>query len=345
MKKHLAILLAIITIITIAACGKNETQTPVQTTAPTPQKTPVANVKTFKIGVSIYQYKDAFMSNYRDEIENYFKMCETDTEKYNVTFKDAQNDAALQANQIQEFINQGMDVVILNPVEPSTAEQLVKQLDDATIPLVIINREPSADAITSYPTVCYVGADARQSGFYQSEIIYNQPNHGDINGDGVVSYIVIEGDTENRDSKYRTEYCVKTLTDEGIQVKCLYNEIGNWDRNEGQRICETALKKYGTKIDVVFSNNDMMAMGASDAIKKAGRTVGKDIYLVGVDMLEETIEMIKNGEMTGTVYNDYIGQSHTAVDLAIDLIHNRQIMDFYWVDYIKCDRATVDTYF
>ena len=77
-----------------------------------------------------------------------------------------------------------------------------------------------------------------------------------------------------------------------------------------------------------------MALGAAAAITAAGRTVGKDIYLLGVDALDECVEMVKNGEMTGTVLNDHIGQSHTAVDAAVKALNGEAIEDYYWVDYV-----------
>ena len=91
---------------------------------------------------------------------------------------------------------------------------------------------------------------------------------------------------------------------------------------------------YGNKIEVVFCNNDAMALGAAAAITAAGRTVGKDIYLVGVDALAECQEMVQKGEMTGTVLNDHIAQSHAAVDVAIDLLNGKEIKNYYWIDYV-----------
>ena len=84
----------------------------------------------------------------------------------------------------------------------------------------------------------------------------------------------------------------------------------------------------------MFCNNDAMAIGAAAAIQAAGRTVGKDIYLVGVDALEECQEMVKNGTMTGTVLNDHIGQSHKAVDVTVMLLKGEKIDNYYWVDYV-----------
>jgi methyl-galactoside transport system substrate-binding protein len=291
------------------------------------------------------------MTLYRNEIEAYFKTLETDDVKYEVTMADGKNDMAEQTNQVRNFITQGMDVIILNLVQTSSADAVIDEIVAAGIPLVLINREPLAydaegntideayEGILNNAQVCYVGADARQSGTYQGEMIAALDNKGDINGDGKVSYIMIEGDPENIDAQYRTEFSVKALTDAGIEVECLDDQVGNWDQTKGQELCANALSKYGDKIEVVFCNNDGMALGAETAIEAAGRKVGEDIYLVGVDALPEAIDLIKEGNMTGTVLNDHIGQSHAAVDVAVKLLNGEAIANYYWVNYVKIDKA------
>ena len=313
-----------------------------------------AEAKTYKVGVSIYQFPDNFMTLYRHEIEAYFKTLETDEVKYDITITDGKNDMAEQTNQVRTFITQGMDLIILNLVQTSSADAVIDEIVAAGIPLVLINREPLAydadgktldeqyEGILNNPQVCYVGADARQSGTYQGEMIAALENKGDLNGDGKVSYIMIEGDPENIDAQYRTEFSVKALTDAGIEVECLDDQVGNWDQTKGQELCANALSKYGDKIEVVFCNNDGMALGAETAIEAAGRKVGEDIYLVGVDALPEAIDLIKEGNMTGTVLNDHIGQSHAAVDVAVQLLNGEEINNYYWVNYVKVDKAYAD---
>ena len=310
-----------------------------------------AEAKTYKVGISIYQYTDNFMTLYRNEIEAYFKTLETDDVKYELYFADAKNDMAEQTNQMNNFVTQGMDVIILNPVQTSSADILIDIAVQNDIPLVLINREPLAydadgntldeayEGILNNPKVCYVGADARQSGTYQGELILATANQGDINGDGVISYIMIQGDPENIDAQYRTEFSVKALTDAGKTVECLDSQVGNWDQTKGQELCANALTVYGYDVEVVFCNNDGMAMGALTAIQTAGRVIGEDIYLVGVDALPEAVEAIKQGDMTGTVLNDHIGQSHTAVDVAVKLLNGEEIDNYYWVNYVKVDQA------
>lgn len=332
MKKLISLLLVLALALTLVACGGSSK--------------PASSVKTYNVGVAIYQYNDNFMTLYRQEIENYFKTLETDTVKYKITMVDGKNDMGEQTNQIESFITQKMDVIICNLVQTSSAEVIIDKVVAADIPLVLINREPLGDngdesypGILNNPKVCYVGADARQSGTYQGEIVLALDNKGDINGDGVVSYVMVVGDPENPDAQYRTEYSIKALTDAGVQVKELTKQVGNWDQTKGQEIAASALTQFGNDVEVIFCNNDGMALGAAAAISAAGRTVGKDIYLLGVDALDECQEMVKNGTMTGTVLNDHIGQSHTAVDVAVKALKGEAMDNYYWVDYLKVDKS------
>ena len=333
MKKALEIILVLVMTLVLAACSSSGNNTSPDTSG---------KAKTYKVGVAIYQFDDNFMTLYRNELQSYFKSLETDTVKYDITVVDGKNDMAEQNNQIDNFITQGMDAIILNLVQTSSADAAINKIVDAGIPLILINREPLGDngdesykGILDNAKVCYVGADARQSGTYQGEIIRDLPDHGDVNGDGTVSYIMIEGDPENVDAQYRTEFSIKALKDAGLTALCLDDQIGNWAQAKGQELCANAIAKYGDKVEVVFCNNDAMALGAYTAIVAAGRTVGTDIYLVGVDALEECQQMVQAGTMTGTVLNDHIGQSHKAVDVTIQALNGQAIENYYWVDYVK----------
>ena len=349
MKKLISLLLVLAMALTLVACGAKE-EAPAATEAPAaaPEaapEAPAAEVTTYDVGVAIYQYNDNFMTLYRQEIEAYFKTLETDTVKYNITMVDSKNDMGEQTNQIDTFITQKMDVIICNLVQTSSAEVIIDKVVAADIPLILINREPLGETDESYPgiinneKVCYVGADARQSGTYQGEIVLALDNKGDINGDGVVKYVMVIGDPENPDAQYRTEFSIKALTDAGVAVEALVENVGNWDQTKGQEITAAALAQFGDEVEVVFCNNDGMALGAAAAIEAAGRTVGEDIYLLGVDALDECQEMVKAGTMTGTVLNDHIGQSHTAVDAAVAALNGEALQNYYWVDYVKVDAA------
>lgn len=291
-----------------------------------------------KVGISIYQFADNFMTLYRNELQNYL-VNELGLKAENISIMDGKNDQSEQMNQIRNFVTQGFDVMIVNLVQASSEPDVTNICNEAGIPVVYINREPDAAEEERWESeglnATYVGCDARQSGTYQGEEILETANKGDINGDGKVSYIMIQGDPENVDAQYRTEFSVKALTDAGVEVEELLKQRGDWDQAKAQQIAQDALNQYGDKIEVIFCNNDAMALGALQAIEAAGRTVNKDIYLVGVDALVEVVENVMNDKMTGTVFNDYFGQAHKAADVALDFVNGKDVDNVYMVDYVK----------
>ena len=290
-----------------------------------------------EVGVAIYKFDDNFMTLYREELQRYFEEdLSQDGVRYHVTLVDGKGDQAEQTNQIDNFIANQVDVLICNLVQASSASTVVEKCRAANIPVVFINREPAQEDLELWPgRTAYVGADARQSGTFQGEIIADTPNQGDWNGNGTVDYVMIMGDPENVDAQYRTEYSVKALEDAGLTPRKLFEQRGDWDQAKGQELAQNALTQFGDQVDVIFCNNDAMALGAAQAISAAGRTVGRDIYLVGVDALEECQEMVQAGTMTGTVLNDHVSQAHTAAEVAIRAVNGEDLEPYYWVDYVK----------
>ena len=343
MKKTFALLLAAVMMLALlTACGGGgdkpaDTTPPADTSAPADTGSDAAEPEEpaagGNIGVCIYKFDDAFMTTYRNALQEILE-----GKGYQVTVVDGNNDQAKQNEQINTFITQGVDALIINPVMTSAADTIIATVKSAGIPTVLINREPTADQMAAYDKLVYVGCDAAQSGTFQGELILDTPNKGDINGDGKVSYIMIQGDPENIDAQLRTEYSVKALTDAGVEVEQLNLTRGDWDREKGQTICANDLAQFGDKIEVVFCNNDDMAIGALQAIQSAGRKVNEDIYLVGVDALDAALNEVSNGNMTGTVLNDANGQAAGAVAEMEKLLGGATYASgeqSVYVDYVK----------
>ncbi|UUX33446.1 galactose ABC transporter substrate-binding protein [Fundicoccus culcitae] len=297
--------------------------------------------QTFEIGVAIYQYNDNFMTLYREELGNYFtELGEADGNTYNVDFQDGQNNQATQTEQLNNFIAQGKDLIIANLVDPTGAEQIILSAQSADIPVIFINREPDISTMELWPgKTTYVGVDARQSGVFQGEIIADLDNHGDLNGDGVVSYLMIMGDAGNVDAEQRTQYSIETLEQTIPTASLGEHQRGNWDQARGQEIAANALSQYGEDLEVIFSNNDGMALGAVQAIDGAGRVINEDIYIVGVDALPEVVELITAGNFTGTVLNDHFNQARTAAEVAVRLLNGEEVAPYFWHDYVKVTSA------
>ena len=327
---------------TAATEAATEAAKEAETTAAAVAEAAGADMADKKVGISIYKFDDNFMTLYRTELERYL-VEDLGFKKENITIQDGKGDQAEQTNQIQNFIASGVDVMILNLVQASSAPQVTDMCKDANIPVVYINREPDVAEEERWASeginATYVGADARQSGTFQGEEIVETANKGDINGDGKVSYIMVQGDPENVDAQYRTEFSVKALTDAGLEVEELLLQRGDWDQAKGQQIVQDALTQFGDKIEVVFCNNDAMALGALQAIDAAGRKVNEDIYLVGVDALTEAVQNVVDGKMTGTVFNDHFSQAQTAADVAVKFLSGEKVDPVNMVDYVKVTGA------
>ena len=328
----------------LTACGGSSSSTAASSTAASSAASSAAASEaatgSANVGVCIYQFADNFMTLYRTDLEEYLK-----DKGYAVTIVDGKNDQNTQTEQINTFLQQGVDVLIINPVQTTSAQTIVDTVSPSGTPIVFINRQPEDSVLDSYKgKCCYVGADARQSGTYQGELILATDTQGDINGDGKITYIMCKGDPENIDAQYRTEYSIKALTDAGKEVECLYEYLDNWDQTTAQQDVANALSQYGDKIEVVFCNNDAMALGALQSIQQANRTVGKDIYLVGVDALAEAVQDVLDGNMTGTVLNDDVGQATAAAEATKLYVEGSKVEQYYWVDYVKVTKDNASEY-
>ena len=290
----------------LTACGGSSSSTAASSTAASSAAaSSEAATGSANVGVCIYQFADNFMTLYRTDLEEYLK-----DKGYAVTIVDGKNDQNTQTEQINTFLQQGVDVLIINPVQTTSAQTIVDTIKPSETPIVFINREPE-------------------------KAVLETETQGDINGDGKITYIMCKGDPENIDAQYRTEYSIKALTDAGKEVECLYEYLDNWDQTTAQQDVANALAQYGEKIEVVFCNNDAMALGALQSIEQAGRTVGKDIYLVGVDALKEAVQNVVDGKMTGTVLNDDVGQATAAAEATQLFVEGKDVEEYYWVDYVK----------
>ncbi len=295
----------------------------------------VSEVTGPRIGISIYRYDDTFMKLYRSELKQYLE----ETYHAEVIMRNAGGNQQEQNRQVRQFILNGCTGIIVNPVESLTSGSIADACSRAGIPLVFINREPPEWERKRWPgnhmSVSCIGTDSRQAGTYQGEIILETPDKGDLNGDGVVSYIMLKGEKGNEDSRYRAEYSIKALEDGGMKTEELFSGNGDWNQERGKKLAKAALAAYGNRIEVIFCGNDAMVNGALEAVSEAGLVPGQDVCLVGVDALQDTVKYIKEGKITGTVLNDHEGQSRTAADTLMKMIDGEDVDIRYLVDYIK----------
>lgn len=286
----------------------------------------------YEIGIGIYDQNVYYMQLVRDELIHYFEELSAENGKtYNLDFQDGTNNQSTQRDQILAFIEEDKDLIIANLVEPSRAQSLTLRAQEADIPLIYLNREPEPEAMGMWPgKVTYIGADGREAGILQGEIIAGLDNHGDLNDDGKVNYIMIMGDSRSRATQQRTLYSIRRL-EEDISTEILGSpERGDWNERLAQEITVNALIQYGTQLEVIFTNNDAMALGAMSAIEGAGRVVNEDIYIVSVDAIPEVVELLGEGKFTGTVLHDHRNLAITTVEVADLMLAGQAVETYYW---------------
>lgn len=283
-----------------------------------------------KVGICVYDLEDTTVADYAGQLEAGLA-----AKGFAVRIADAKNDQTLQNEQISAFVEEDYDALIISPVMVSAAGEMVQRLQDADIPAVLIRREPAGEVLEQWDRLSYVGCDPAQPGALQAELILELPNKGDVNDDGVVSYVLLQGAADRIDTGLRSEAPITAFTDAAVTISSLATLSGEGDRSTAAAAMTKALSELGKDIEVVLCNNDTMALGALDAIIDGGRTVGEDIYLVGIDGTREAMKKVLSGELTGTVMDDYAAQTLKTIEVLEKLLNGEPVERRYYVDHIN----------
>ena len=272
-----------------------------------------------RIGVTIYKYDDNFMSLMRKEINKEAKAL-NDVE---LLMNDSQNAQSIQNDQVDVLLSKGVKALAINLVDPAAAPTIIGKAKPDNIPVIFLNKDPGAKAIGSYEHAYYVGTDPKESGIIQGDLIAKQWKANpalDLNKDGKIQYVLLKGEPGHPDAEARTKYVVEQLNAKGIQTEQLFIDTGMWDAAMAKDKVDAWLSSSkANEIEVIISNNDGMAMGALEA----ARAHGKQLPIFGVDALPEVLQLIKKGEIAGTVLNDGVNQGKAVVNLANNLSHGK----------------------
>ena len=268
-----------------------------------------------RIGVTIYKYDDNFMALMRKEIEK-----EASHHKdVELLMNDSQNTQSIQNDQVDGLLSKGVKALAINLVDPSAAPTIIGKAKGDDVPVIFFNKDPGAKAIGSYEHAYYVGTDPKESGVIQGDLIAKQWKANpslDLNKDGKIQYVLLKGEPGHPDAEARTKYVVDELNKQGIQTEQLFIDTGMWDAAMAKDKTDAWLTSpKADQIEVIISNNDGMAMGALEATKAHG----KKLPIFGVDALPEVLQLIKKGEIAGTVLNDGVGQAKAVIALSTNL--------------------------
>jgi methyl-galactoside transport system substrate-binding protein len=292
---------------------------------------------TLKIGISVYDQYDTFISEMISQLKAYAKEKE---QEWHITItldvQDANNVQLTQNDQMDSFIRRGFDIACINLVDRTDASSIIEKAKSAEVPVIFFNRELVEEDLQRWDQLYYVGADAFESGVLQGEILTEACEKDfasiDRSGDGVIQYVMLEGEAGHQDSIVRTLNVINTITEDGYQVEKLGDEIANWNRAQAETKMNQYLKSFGDEIEVVIANNDDMALGAVDALKKmwgSQNEAASDGHpwpvILGIDGTEVGLEALQDGELSGTVLNDSKGQAESILELARSVVMGTEL--------------------
>lgn len=289
-----------------------------------------------RIGVLLYRNDDTFIGTLRNSLEQAAKDYEKETGiRVALDVRDAKRNQITQNSQAERMIDLDCDVLCVNIVDRSAASGIIDKAMEADTPIVFFNREPVAEDMNRWEKLYYVGADAKESAVLEGQILVDaykkNPSSLDRNGDGVVSYVLLEGETNHQDSLIRTEWSIQTLKDGGVPIRRITGGIANWEKNQASALMEQWLSEYGTEIELVIANNDDMALGAIDAIERAGIVTGT-IKLVGIDGTPAGQDAFREGKLFGTVESSKEIYAKRIFDTAEELAMGREVTQekYFW---------------
>src|ERR687898_142026 len=231
-----------------------------------------------RIGLSISTLNNPFFVSMRSGAQQAAK-----DEGVQLIIADAQNDSATQQDDVQNFVTQQVDAILVNPVDSEAVVPAVQAANQADIPVIALDRGASGGEIATL-----IASDNVEGGGLAGEELI------ELVGSGPVAQLEgIPGASPTRDRGQGFEEAINAQD----AVELVASQTANFDRAEGLNVTENILQS-NPEIKGIFAQNDEMALGA---VRALGNRAGTDVKIVGFDAVEEALKAIQDGKMNATV--------------------------------------------
>lgn len=258
--------------------------------------------KDLVIGVSLSTLNNPFFVSVEDGIQKL-----ADKEGTKVKIVDAQDDTAKQSNDVDDLIQQGVDVLLINPVDSSAITPAVESANAANIPVIAIDRDSEGGKLLSLVASNNV-AGGEMAAKYIEELVGSSAKVAELQG--------IPGASATRERGKGFDDYAKDKLDIVVQ------QSASFDRAKGLTVMENMLQST-PDIQAVFAQNDEMALGAVEAIGAANKT--DKIVIVGFDGTEDGLKAIKAGKMNATVAQKPEKMGEIALQTAFDHFAGKKV--------------------
>ena len=295
--------------------------------------------ESLNIQVLVWKYDDTYGSTVRAAMEKWAAYYSEEMGiDIQLTMYDAADDIGKQIEQATMICSQGCDFVIINLAEVSNGAALTTMFQEAGIPFLFYNKQPAEatvqEVLVDTGTI-FIGTLARQAGDMQGQILYDlytADNSIDRNGDGKLQYVMLMGEPQNDEAIARSRYSVETSEALGLEMEQIGETlVCNWDQAQAQDAINALWAAEGSNIEVIFANNDMMALGAVAALNGYGYNTGNEgdpsVVVIGVDAIDAALVSIQDGGMTATVKQDGDAMGQANILCAINGALGRDWLD------------------
>lgn len=237
-----------------------------------------ANSDTKRIGVSVYDMS-SFITAGKEGMEAYAKANDIE-----LVWNSANLDVSTQANQVDSMVNQGVDAIIVVPIQADSLGPQVATAKEKGIPLVAVNA-----ALNNPDVAASVQPDDIAAGAQEMQMMADH-----LGGRGNI--VILQGPLGQSGEIDRTKGIEQVLANYP-DIKVLAKDTANWKRDEAVNKMKNWISGFGPQINAVVAENDDMGLGALQALKEVGRT---DVPIVGIDGIEDGLNAVKSGEFIGT---------------------------------------------
>ncbi|MFH5774997.1 substrate-binding domain-containing protein [Paracoccus sp. NGMCC 1.201697] len=285
-----------------------------------------------RIGVSMTSFDNPFLTvvlnGIRAEAER--------SEGVTLSVEDAQLDVAKQLNQVQNFVANGVDAIIVNAVDGDSTAAITAAATGAGIPLVYVNHPP-AELDTGMPAgTAYVGSQETDAGKLQADAVCAL-----LKGRSDPKAVILMGPLENHAALVRTKMVEDAFAQPDCKVEVIEKQTAGWNRVQAQDLMGQWLTA-GLQFDAVVSNNDEMAIGAAQALQAA---TGKgDIIIAGIDATADGLAAMQSGQMDVTVFQDATGQGEDAVKAAVAATSGGALQPETWIPFQPVTKENMAEY-
>ena len=261
---------------------------------------PASSEKKPVIGVSLLNLSNEFIVALDKAMEDKARQMGVE-----LIVNDAQRSAETQVRQVESFLAQKVDAVILNPCEVEASSPAVEKALAAGIPIINVNSETRAA-----PTA-FVGSRDEDAGRIAMEYLAKR-----LNGKGNI--VMMQG-FMGQAAQIKRDQGARAVLAANPAMKLLADQTAEWDRAKAMTLMENWIQSYGPHLDGVFAQNDEMAMGALIALEQA--KLKSKVVLVGVDAIADALQAVRDGRLDATVFQDAKGQGAAAVETAVKILH------------------------